>query len=331
MPRAKRGFKARRRRNRILNHAEGFCGGALAPIRRRRRGRAQGVGVRATSAASSRSATSAVCGSRASTPPPASTARPTRASSRAEAKAASASTARSSPISPSPIRPPSAPSPSSRPKQPSKSSSQLRAVVRTYVSENPAAEIEDGLDEARRKASASVLAGDQRAGAPRRARPRPRQEGGLNASSQEDGGRPRRCPQGGRREGQRLQARRSKRRSQSGSRPSSGPSAKPSSRRVLTISRCPGARPRSEGTCTPSLQVRDDMLGGLPRSRVRRRRAGPKSSSKRTTSPSSRFRPITRRPTCRTASGSVRASCSARTPATCRCARCSPTSPRSRW
>jgi large subunit ribosomal protein L20 len=27
MPRAKRGFKARRRRNRILNHAEGFWGG----------------------------------------------------------------------------------------------------------------------------------------------------------------------------------------------------------------------------------------------------------------------------------------------------------------
>ena len=33
MPRVKRGFKARRRRNRILNQAEGFCGGRKSRFR----------------------------------------------------------------------------------------------------------------------------------------------------------------------------------------------------------------------------------------------------------------------------------------------------------
>ena len=58
------------------------------------------------------------------------------------------------------------------------------------------------------------------------------------------------------------------------------------------------------GHAHPIPHVRDDLLGDLPRARLRRSPAGPRSSSKRTTSPSSASRPITRRPTCRTASGS---------------------------
>jgi hypothetical protein len=82
MPRIKRGFKARRRRNRILNQAEGFFGGRKNRFRQAvevvRHAWEYGYISRKL-----KSGTSAACGSPASTPRPASTAPRTPASSAA--------------------------------------------------------------------------------------------------------------------------------------------------------------------------------------------------------------------------------------------------------
>ena len=80
--RVKKGFKARRRRNRVLKLAKGFRGRRKNCYRRANQAVERALDYASRDRAPA-SATSARCGSSASTRPPARTACPTRSSSRA--------------------------------------------------------------------------------------------------------------------------------------------------------------------------------------------------------------------------------------------------------
>ena len=69
MTRVKRSVHARKKRREVLERTKGFRGEANSNYRARQGGHAQGRQLRATAIAATASATSAACGSRASTPP----------------------------------------------------------------------------------------------------------------------------------------------------------------------------------------------------------------------------------------------------------------------